>query len=167
MVDKANAMPAIGALWRSVFFEVGEEYPGLAKDTMLVDAMAMDLVRRPEQYQVLVTSNLFGDILSDVAAIVTGGLGLAASANLNPGRHAMFEPVHGSAPDIQGTGVANPLAMIRCAGLLLDFLGHHNQASEVESSVVDVIASGRTTPDLGGTATTTEVGAAVLARVTG
>lgn len=167
MVDKANAMPAIGALWRSVFSEVGEAFPGITQDTMLVDAMAMDLVRRPEQYQVLVTSNLFGDILSDVAAIVTGGLGLAASANLNPGRHAMFEPVHGSAPDIQGTGVANPLATIRCAGLMMDFLGHHDQAAEVESSVVDVIASGKTTPDLGGTATTTEVGAAVLAQVAG
>jgi isocitrate/isopropylmalate dehydrogenase len=146
---------------------VGGEFPGIATDTMLVDAMAMDLVRRPEQYQVLVTSNLFGDILSDVAAIVTGGLGLAASANLNPGRHAMFEPVHGSAPDIQGTGQANPLAAIRCAGLLLDYLGHEAQAIEVESAVVDVISSGRTTPDLGGTATTREVGSAVMARLAG
>lgn len=167
MVDKANAMPAVGALWRSVFAEVGEEFPEVSTDTMLVDAMAMDLVRRPEQYQVLVTSNLFGDILSDVAAIVTGGLGLAASANLNPGHHAMFEPVHGSAPDIQGTGQANPLAAIRCAGLLLDFLGHGAQAAEVESAVTEVIASGRTTPDLGGSATTEEVGAAVIARLAG
>jgi 3-isopropylmalate dehydrogenase len=167
MVDKANAMPSVGALWRAVFASVGEEFPGIATDTMLVDAMAMDLVRRPERYEVLAPSNLFGDILSDVAAIVTGGLGLAASANLNPGRHAMFEPVHGSAPDIQGTGQANPLAAIRCAALLLDYLGHETQGAEVEAAVVDVISSGPTTPDLGGTATTGEVGSAVMARLAG
>jgi 3-isopropylmalate dehydrogenase len=165
MVDKANAMPAVGALWRRVFGEVGSEFPELRRDTMLVDAMAMDLVRRPEEYEVLVTSNLFGDILSDVAAIVTGGLGLAASANLNPGSHALFEPVHGSAPDIAGTGTANPLAAIRCAGLLLDHFGHRGLASEVETAVRETIAAGETTPDMGGSLRTSEVGEKVVARL--
>lgn len=165
MVDKANAMPAIGALWRSVFGEVSREYPAIRCDTMLVDAMAMDLVRRPEEYQVLVTSNLFGDILSDVSAIVTGGLGLATSANLNPGKHALFEPVHGSAPDIAGTGKANPLAAIGCAGLVLEYLGHPEAARRVEDAIAQVVRDGETTADLGGSLTTGEVGDAVLRRL--
>ena len=158
MVDKANAMPAVGRLWRRTFAEVGEEFPELEREARYVDTVAMDLVRRPERYEVIVTSNLFGDILSDLAAALTGGLGLAPSANLHPGRHALFEPVHGSAPDIAGRGVANPLGAIRCAGLLLDHLGHPAVARKVEAAVVACLSDGPLTPDLGGSAGTEEVG---------
>jgi 3-isopropylmalate dehydrogenase len=158
LVDKANAMPIAGSLWRRVFAMVGSEYPTIAQDAVYVDAMAMDLVRRPEQYSVLVTSNLFGDIISDLAAAVTGGLGLAASANLHPGKHGLFEPVHGSAPDIAGLGTANPIGAIRCVGLLLDYLGHPDAAARVEDAVVASVHSGVATADLGGTASTEDVG---------
>jgi 3-isopropylmalate dehydrogenase len=162
MVDKANAMPAVGSLWRRVFAEVGADYPDIQRETLYVDMVALDLVRRPERYQVIVTSNLFGDILSDLAAALTGGLGLAPSANLNPGRHALFEPVHGSAPDIAGKGVANPLGAIRCAALLLEYLGMFEDARRVEAVVCDCVREGPLTPDLGGSATTNEVGSWVL-----
>jgi len=125
---------------------------------MYVDAMAMDLVRRPQRYQVIVTSNLFGDILSDLGAQITGGLGLAPSGNLHPGSWALFEPTHGSAPDIAGTGVANPVAAIRCAALLLGYLGWPQAEAEIESAVASSVKAGVTTPDLGGRATTREVG---------
>src|SRR5690606_40094261 len=104
-------------------------------EALYVDMVALDLVRRPERYQVIVTSNLFGDILSDLAAALTGGLGLAPSANLHPGRHALFEPVHGSAPDIAGKGIANPLGAILTAALMLDHLGYARQAARVHPVV--------------------------------
>lgn len=159
LVDKANAMPIAGSLWRRAFEEVGAEHPDLERDAVYVDAMAMDLVRRPERYEVVVTGNLFGDIVSDLAAAVTGGLGLAASANLHPGRHGLFEPVHGSAPDIAGTRTANPIAAIRCVSLLLEFLGHPEAAARVERAVLASLEAGETTPDLGGKRTTDAVGA--------
>jgi 3-isopropylmalate dehydrogenase len=162
MVDKANAMPAVGSLWRRVFKEVADEYPGIERETLYVDMVALDLVRRPERYQVIVTSNLFGDILSDLAAALTGGLGLAPSANLNPGRHALFEPVHGSAPDIAGKGIANPLGAIQCTALLLEYLGMFEDARSVEAVVSDCVREGPLTPDLGGSATTQDVGSWVL-----
>ncbi len=165
MVDKANAMPHAGGLWRRVFQEVGAEYEGVRQDTMYVDAMAMDLVRRPSEYQVLVTSNLFGDILSDLAAQVTGGLGLAPSANLNPGVWGLFEPVHGSAPDIAGLGQANPLAAITCAGLLLEYMGHKEAGALIHKGVADAITQRSCTADMGGTMSTSEVGAWVASRV--
>ncbi len=158
LVDKANAMPIEGALWRRVFDAVAQDYPEVARNTMYVDAMAMDLVRRSERYSVLVTSNLFGDIISDLAAELTGGLGLAPSANIHPGRHALFEPVHGSAPDIAGTGRANPIGAIRCAGLLLEHFGFAEAAAAVEMAVVRSIREGQTTADLGGTRSTQQVG---------
>lgn len=158
MVDKANAMPAAGGLWRRVFAEVAEAYPSLETEAVYVDALAMDLVRRPERYAVLVTCNLFGDILSDLAAELTGGLGLAPSANFHPGRHALFEPVHGSAPDIAGTGRANPLGAVRCVSLLLDHFGHVEAARDVEAAVRGSVAAGATTPDIRGDFTTAEVG---------
>lgn len=167
LVDKANAMPAAGGLWRDVFAEVAAEHPGLETDAVYVDAMVMDLVRRPERYQVIVTSNLFGDIVSDLAAEVTGGLGLAPSANLHPGRHALFEPVHGSAPDIAGRGEANPLAAIRCAGLLLGHLGHSEAADTVEAAALRSLAEGVRTPDVGGDATTEQVGRWIADRIAG
>lgn len=158
MVDKANAMPIAGSLWRRTFAEVGSEYPGIAQEAAYVDALAMDLVRRPERYSVLVTSNLFGDIISDLAAELTGGLGIAPSANIHPGRHALFEPVHGSAPDIAGEGKANPLGAIRCVELLLDHLGHRDAGAAVGGAVLASIRSGETTVDLGGGRRTNEVG---------
>lgn len=158
LVDKSNVMRYVGGLWRRVFDEVGEEYPGIERDAMYVDAMAMDLVRRPERYRVLVASNLFGDIISDLAAEITGGLGLAPSANIHPGRNALFEPVHGSAPDIAGTGRANPIGAIRCVGLLFDHFGHRVAAERVEQAVADSVAAGRVTADLGGDLGTEDVG---------
>lgn len=165
LVDKANAMRNAGGLWRRVFAEVGEGYPGIEQDAMYVDAMAVDLVRRPERYEVVVTSNLFGDIISDLAAELTGGLGLAPSANLHPGKHAMFEPVHGSAPDIMGQGRANPMGAVRCVALLLDHFGHHDTAERVEQAVAAAIAEGKTTPDLGGGFSTADVGSWLAERV--
>jgi 3-isopropylmalate dehydrogenase len=166
LVDKANVMRYVGGLWRRVFAEVGGAFPEIERDAMYVDAMAMDLVRRPERYEVVVASNLFGDIVSDLAAEVTGGLGLAPSANLHPGRHALFEPVHGSAPDIAGTGRANPIGAIRCTALLLSHLGHAQAAEGVEEAVRGSVREGATTPDLGGTMTTSEVGAWIAERAT-
>lgn len=165
LVDKANAMRNAGGLWRRVFREVGEGFGDIDQDAMYVDAMAMDLVRRPGRYSVLVTSNLFGDIVSDLAAELTGGLGLAPSANIHPGRFALFEPVHGSAPDIAGQGRANPLGAIRCAALLLEHVGHADAARRIDDAVAASVAEGRTTPDLGGDLSTDEVGAWIAERV--
>lgn len=165
MVDKANAIPGPGRLWRRTLRDVAEEFPEIQAKAMYVDAMAMDLIRNPDLHRVIVTSNLFGDILSDEAAALTGGMGLAPSANLNPGRHALFEPVHGSAPDIAGQGWANPVAAIRCVALLMENLGREDLAQAVEDAVAHVTARGIKTPDLGGEATTSEVGDRVAARL--
>ncbi len=165
LVDKANAMRNAGALWRRVFAEVGAGFPGIEQDAMYVDAMAMDLVRRPEQYAVIVTSNLFGDIVSDLAAEITGGIGLAPSANIHPGKYAMFEPVHGSAPDIAGQGKANPFGAVRCVALLLDHFGHGEAGERVERAVAEAMVNGRTTSDLGGSFTTEQVGTWLAQRV--
>jgi len=167
LVDKANAMRHAGGLWRDVFAEVGEEFPGIEQDAMYVDAMAMDLVRRPARYHVLVASNLFGDIISDLAAELTGGLGLAPSGNLHPGRFALFEPVHGSAPDIAGQGKANPLGTIRCVALLLDHLGAPDSAERVRAAVRASLEEGVTTEDLGGSADTATVGVWIAERAAG
>ncbi len=138
----------------------------MQSSSLLVDAAAMDFVRKPETFDVVVASNLFGDILTDLSAIVTGSMGLAASANINPERTypSMFEPVHGSAPDIAGKGIANPLAAILSAGLLLDHLGLEKSAAAVRNAVAAVLKAGKPrTPDLGGKAGTVEVADAVLA----
>jgi 3-isopropylmalate dehydrogenase len=161
LTDKANAMPHAGGLYRRVFAEVGEEYGDIAREAVYADALALDLVRRPARYDVIVAPNLFGDVLSDLAAALVGGLGLAPSASLHPGRPGLFEPVHGSAPDLAGTDRANPLAAILTAALLLEQLGHADQAARVEAAVRAVIAAGRMTPDLGGTLGTRAVGDAV------
>jgi 3-isopropylmalate dehydrogenase len=162
LVDKSNVMRFVGGLWRRVFEEVAGEYRDIEHDAMYVDAMAMDLVRRPERYQVVVASNLFGDIISDLAAEITGGLGLAPSANIHPGRNALFEPVHGSAPDIAGTGRANPIGAIRCVGLLFDHFGYREAAERVEGAVVASFAEGETTNDLGGDLSTEQAGSWIL-----
>ncbi|MCE2454212.1 MAG: isocitrate/isopropylmalate dehydrogenase family protein [Gemmatimonadetes bacterium] len=167
LVDKANAQPWAGGLYRRVFGEVAAEFDGIETDHAYIDTAAMNLVRRPELYEVIVTSNLFGDIVSDLAAAVTGGLGMAASANLHPGRHALFEPVHGSAPDIAGRGIANPLGAVRCVGMMLDHFGHAQAAALLEETVVRSVQTGVTTPDLGGSAGTVEVGDWVVDEIAG
>ena len=165
MADKANAIAAHG-LWRRVFEEVGSEYSDIRRDTRYIDAMAMDLVRTPEAFQVVVTGNLFGDILSDLASILVGGLGLAPSANRHPGRVAMFEPVHGSAPPMAGKDVANPMAAILTLGMLLETLGAADAAGAVERAVRAAIAAGITTSDMpGGTHGTRAVGDWIAERV--
>ncbi len=164
-VSKANAQGFSMAFWDRVFAEVAREHSDIRTESLLVDAACMDLVRRPESFDVMVASNLFGDILTDLSAMITGSLGLAPSANLNPARTApsMFEPVHGSAPDIAGRGVANPLATILAGAMMLDHLGESEASREVEAAVAAVLAAGRTlTADLGGSAKTTEVAAAVI-----
>jgi 3-isopropylmalate dehydrogenase len=158
LTDKANAMQHAGELWRRVFKEVGAEFGGVEQNAVYVDALALDLVRRPAHYDVIVAPNLFGDILSDLAAALVGGLGLAPSANLHPGRPGLFEPVHGSAPDLVGTGNANPLAAILTVGLMLQELGHPDLNVAIEKVVQQALRERKTTPDLGGTMGCTEVG---------
>ena len=164
-ITKSNAQGYSMVLWDHTFAEVAREYPDIQTESLLVDAAAMNFVRRPESFDVVVASNLFGDILSDISAIVTGSLGLAASANLNPSREypSMFEPTHGSAPDIAGRGIANPMAMILTAGMMLEFLGLKQAATEVEKAVEAVLSEAKTLPaDLGGTAGTAAIGQAVI-----
>jgi tartrate dehydrogenase/decarboxylase/D-malate dehydrogenase len=167
-ITKSNAQGYSMVLWDHTFAEVAREYPDIQTESLLVDAAAMNFVRRPESFDVVVASNLFGDILSDISAIVTGSLGLAASANLNPSREfpSMFEPTHGSAPDIAGRGVANPMAMILTAGMMLEFLGLEAAATAVEKAVAAVLSEGKTLPaDLGGNAGTSAIGQAVIEKL--
>src|SRR5205823_11962465 len=167
-ITKSNAMQFGMVLWDEVFRAVARDYPDVQAGSLLVDAAAMDFVRQPETFDVVVASNLFGDILTDLSAIVTGSMGLAASANINPERAypSMFEPVHGSAPDIAGRGIANPLAAILSAGMLLEHLGLPKGATAVRRAVAGVLKAGKPrTPDLGGSATTAAVTEAVLAAI--
>jgi tartrate dehydrogenase/decarboxylase/D-malate dehydrogenase len=155
-------------LWDRAFAAVATEFPDISTESLLVDAAAMNFIRRPESFDVVVASNLFGDILSDISAIIVGSMGLAPSANLDPlGRYpSMFEPVHGSAPDIAGKGVVNPLATILSAAMMLDHLQATEAAKRVERAVADVLADGRRrTPDIGGTSSTVEVTDAVLEKL--
>jgi tartrate dehydrogenase/decarboxylase / D-malate dehydrogenase len=167
-VTKSNAQGFSMAFWDVVFAEVARAYPDIRTESLLVDAACMDLVRRPETFDVIVASNLFGDILTDLSAAITGSLGLAPSANLNPSRAfpSMFEPVHGSAPDIVGRGIANPMAQMLSGVMMLEFLGEKTAASALEQAVLAVLAAGRdVTPDLGGKGTTAGVTASVLERL--
>jgi tartrate dehydrogenase/decarboxylase / D-malate dehydrogenase len=167
-ITKSNAQAYGMVLWDRVFDAVASEFPDIETESLLVDAAAMNFVRRPQSFDVVVASNLFGDILSDLSAIVTGSIGLAASANLDPTRRApsVFEPVHGSAPDIVGRGIADPIAAILSAAMLLDHLEAHDAAREIQSAVAAVLAEGRVrTPDLGGSSSTDQVGEAVLGKL--
>lgn len=163
--DKANAVPHVYGLWRRVFRDVAEEFPDLEPETRYVDALAMEMVRDPGRFDVVVAENLLGDILSDLGAELVGGLGLAPSANLHPGRHGLYEPVHGSAPDIAGTGSANPMAAVLSAGLLLADHGAVEAARRVDEAVDRALDEGMRTPDVGGGATTGEVGRWLADRV--
>lgn len=165
-ITKSNALVHGMVLWDETFAAVRRDYPDVESHSLLVDAAAMDFVRRPESFDVVVASNLFGDILTDLSAIITGSMGLAASANLNPERRfpSLFEPVHGSAPDIAGKGIANPLAAILSASLMLEHLGLSRSAQALHAAVARVLKDGRALPpDLGGKARTVEVADAVCA----
>jgi tartrate dehydrogenase/decarboxylase/D-malate dehydrogenase len=167
-VTKSNAQGFSMGFWDRVFSDVAREYPDIRTESLLVDAACMDLVRRPQDFDVIVASNLFGDILTDLSAAITGSLGLAPSANLNPPRTfpSMFEPVHGSAPDIAGRGVANPMAAMLAGAMMLDFLGQAEAAQLVERAVLGALAAGRDlTPDLGGDGTTQRVTERIMAHV--
>ncbi len=167
-ITKSNAQSFSKVLWDRTFQEVAANYPDVETESLLVDAAAMNFVRRPESFDVVVGSNLFCDILSDLSAAIIGSMGLAASANLDPERRfpSMFEPVHGSAPDIAGKGIVNPLAAILSAAMMLDHLEMAAAAREIEDAVAAVLAAGKArTPDLGGRSSTEEVTAAVLEKL--
>ena len=165
MCDKSNVMRFGHDLWQRCFAEVAEEFPDIETDHYFVDALAMQLIRKPELFDVVVTNNMFGDILTDLGAALQGGLGVAASANLYPGRTSMFEPVHGSAPKYAGKGTANPIGAVLSAGLMLDSMGHQAAAAAVEAAVAKALARGETTRDLGGSLGTSEVGNRLAAAI--
>lgn len=167
-ITKSNAQGYGMVLWDRTFQAVAAQYPDVDTESLLVDAAAMNFIRRPHSFDVVVGSNLFGDILSDVSAIITGSIGLAPSANLDPTRRSpsMFEPVHGSAPDIAGRGLVNPMAAILSAGMMLDHLGVGEGGKAVERAVAAVLAEGQVrTPDLGGTSKTADVTDAIIGRI--
>jgi 3-isopropylmalate dehydrogenase len=164
MSDKSNAVPA-HRIWQERFKAIAAEHSGITAEHRFVDALALEMVRDPGRFQVIVTNNLYGDILSDLGAGLVGGLGLAASANLHPGRPGLFEPVHGSAPPLAGKGVANPLAAILTGALMLEHLGHEDAGRAIERAVQQALAAGVRTQDLGGTTSTSAAAAAVLERL--
>lgn len=164
IVHKANVLALTDGLFRESCLAVGQEYPEVETEEQIVDSMIYRLIREPQRYDVIVAPNLYGDILSDAAAALVGGLGLAPSANAGE-RMVVAEPVHGSAPDLAGKGIANPLAAIRGAGLLLAGLGEMAASQAVDEAVAGVLAAGVWTPDLGGAATTAEVTQAVIERL--
>jgi tartrate dehydrogenase/decarboxylase/D-malate dehydrogenase len=166
-ITKSNALGYM-TIWDRTFEQVAEEYPDIDSMSLLIDAACMDLVRRPEMFDVMVAPNLFGDIITDIGAIISGSMGLASSANINPDTSvpSMFEPTHGSAPDIAGQGIANPMAQILTAAMMLRHLGEENAATGVDAAVLQLLEQGEiTTPDLGGSSTTEGVGDAIAALV--
>lgn len=165
MADKSNVQRFGGDLWQRVFKEVAAGYPGITANHQYVDAMAMHLVLNPAQYEVIVSNNLFGDILTDLGAAIQGGLGLAASGNIHPGKVSLFEPVHGSAPPLAGKGIANPVGSILTLAMMLEYLGLQNLSDEVEDAVRAAISANETTRDLGGELSTEQAGAAIVSRL--
>jgi 3-isopropylmalate dehydrogenase len=167
MADKSNVLIHAHDLWQRVFRTVAPEYAGIEASHLYVDNLALQLVRDPGQFQVVVTSNMFGDIVTDLAAGLQGGLGMAASGNIHPGRLSLFEPVHGSAPRFAGKDVANPMGAILTAGLMLEHLGWVEEARRIEDAVRWAVEEDRTTADIGGKLGTREVGEAIAARLKG
>ena len=165
MADKSNAMTHGHALWQRVFKELAPQYPTIEATHLYIDALAMLLVQSPDQFEVIVTNNLFGDIITDIGGALQGGLGMAASGNIHPGRTSMFEPVHGSAPPLAGKNIANPIGAILSAALMLDSLGRADDARRIERAVEEAVHAGETTRDIGGSLGTREAGAAILKRL--
>ena len=165
MTDKANVMTYAHGLWQRVFKEVSREYPEITAEHMYVDALCMQMVRDPRQFDVVVTNNMFGDIITDLAAGLQGGLGMAASGNIHPGKTSMFEPVHGSAPTIAGKNLANPFGAILTAAMMLNHLGLTREAEKIEAAVLQAVRQKKTTQDIGGTLGTSDVGAWVAGQV--
>jgi 3-isopropylmalate dehydrogenase len=165
MVDKSNAMTHAGGLWQRVFKEVSGEHPQIAAQHMYVDALCMQMVRDPRSFDVIVTNNIFGDIITDLAAGLQGGLGMAASGNIHPGKTSMFEPVHGSAPPIAGKNVANPFGAILTAAMMLAHLGFATESEKIEAAVLEAVRQKKTTQDIGGTLGTREAGEWVVETV--
>jgi 3-isopropylmalate dehydrogenase len=165
MADKSNVQRFGGDLWQRVFKEVAARFPSIEANHQYVDAMAMFMVQDPAQYDVVVSNNLFGDILTDLGAALQGGLGLAASGNIHPGRVSLFEPVHGSAPPLAGKNVANPIGAILTAAMMLEYLGYTEAGRAIEGAVQAAIQSGETTRDLGGTLSTKEAGEKIRQRI--
>ena len=164
-ITKSNALGFGMLVWDRAFDRIAERYPDVETNSLLIDAACMDFVRRPESFDVVVGSNLFGDILTDIGAIITGSMGLAPSGNIDPERRfpSMFEPVHGSAPDIMGKGIANPMAAVLSGSMMLRHLGHEDAADVVDKAVIFIIEQGEIlTPDLGGTSSTSQVGNAIV-----
>ena len=167
MADKSNVQRFGGDLWQRTFKEVAEGYPEITPNHQYVDAMAMYMVLNPAQYDVIVSNNLFGDILTDLGAAIQGGLGLAASGNIHPGRVSLFEPVHGSAPPLAGKGVANPIGAILTLAMMLEYLGFQTLSKQIEDAVRGAISANETTRDLGGQLSTEQAGAAITERLAG
>jgi 3-isopropylmalate dehydrogenase len=167
MCDKSNAMTHAGGLWQRVFKEVSREYPQIKAEHMYVDALCMQMVRDPRQFEVIVTNNMFGDIITDLAAALQGGLGMAASGNIHPGKTSMFEPVHGSAPPIAGKNLANPMGAILTGAMMLNYLGLAREAVKIEAAVLEAVRQKKTTSDVGGALGTREVGEWVAAKLAG
>ena len=165
MCDKSNAMTHAGGLWQRVFKEVAAEFPQIETQHMYVDALAMQMVRDPRGFDVIVTNNMFGDIISDLAAGLQGGLGMAASGNLRPGYVSMFEPVHGSAPPIAGKNIANPFGAILSVAMMLAHLGMAGEAQKIEAAVLEAVRQKKTTADIGGSLGTHEAGEWVAQKV--
>ena len=165
MADKSNAMREGHAVWQRVFRAVSQEHPGIEPTHLYIDALAMFLVQDPGRFEVIVTNNLFGDIVTDIGAALQGGLGMAASGNLHPGRTSMFEPVHGSAPKYAGKNLANPVGAVLSAALMLETLGLLTEARAVEAAVAEAVTTGNVTKDIGGALGTTETGDYIAGRV--
>jgi 3-isopropylmalate dehydrogenase len=165
MSDKSNVMTYAGGLWQRVFKEVAKEYPEVGTQHMFVDALCLAMVRDPRQFDVIVTNNMFGDIITDLAAALQGGLGMAASGNIHPGRTSMFEPVHGSAPPLAGKNVANPMGAILSAAMMLAHLGLNDYAQRMNAAVLEAVRQKKTTGDIGGQLGTQAVGDWIAVRV--
>jgi 3-isopropylmalate dehydrogenase len=165
MSDKSNAMTHAGGLWQRVFKEVGQEYPQITSQHMFIDSLCMQLVRDPRQFDVVVTNNIFGDIVTDLAAALQGGLGMAAGGNIHPGKTSMFEPVHGSAPPLGGKDIANPFGAILTAAMMLKHLGLRREAEKIEAAVTEAVREKETTHDLGGNLGTKQAGEEIAGKV--
>src|SRR3989449_1929336 len=165
MSDKSNAMTFAHDIWQRVSKELRQEYADIDSRHLYIDTLAMEIVRDPSQFDVIVTCNLFGDIISDLGAQLAGGLGLAPSGNIHPGRTSLFEPVHGSAPTIAGKGIANPLGSVLTSAMMLEFLGWRTEAGKLQTATREALRENIVTPDLGGQKKTTEVGDWLAARV--